>query len=155
MALIETSLSGQGGRLFVELRDKESLAYSVAAFRRPGLETGVFGVYLACDPKKLSTAKSAASRELARLRKEGLTERELDEAKRYYLGNLLIDLQTNGSQAIHMALDELYGLGYDHLKRHIQDIEGVGVEDIKRAAQHIIVPGKFALVTVGPPTGAK
>jgi zinc protease len=150
MALLETSLSGQGGRLFFELRDKRSLAYSVTAFRRPGLETGTFGVYMACDPSKLATAKEGIFSQLEKVRKEGLSEKELEAAKRYLLGNLKIGLQTNGSQAMRMALDELYGLGYGYLKQYIRDIEAVTLNDIKRAAKEIILPEKFVLVTIGP-----
>ena len=155
MALIETSLSGQGGRLFFQLRDRQSLAYSVTAFRRPGLETGVFGVYLACDPPKLSTAKSAVLRELDKIRSEGLTQKELEGAKSYLLGNLQIGIQTNSSQAMHMALDELYGLGYDHIKHYVRDIKAVTLEDIRRVARDVIVPGKFVIVTVGPASISK
>jgi len=150
MALIDTALSGQGGRLFVELRDKQSLAYSVTAFRRPGLETGLFGIHLACDPKKLVVARKAVFRELDRIKDEGLTEQELEDAKRYMLGNKAIGLQTNGSQAMNMVLDELYGLGYDYLEQFIRDVKQVSTEDIKRVAQKIIVPKGFTLVTVGP-----
>ena len=57
MALVDTALSGMGGRLFSKLRDEQSLAYSITAFRTPGLETGAFGVYLACDPEKLRRHK--------------------------------------------------------------------------------------------------
>lgn len=150
MALLETALSGQGGRLFFELRDKRSLAYSVTAFRRPGLETGAFGVYMACDPSKLAAAKKGIFMELDKVRREGLSEKELEAAKRYLLGNLKIGLQTNDRQAMRMALDELYGLGYDYLKQHIRDIETVTTNDIKRAAKKIILPKKFVLVTIGP-----
>ncbi len=150
MALVKTALAGQGGRLFSRLRDKESLAYAITAFRRPGLDTGAFGVYLACDPAKLPVAKKAVFRELDKVRKEGLTEDELEGAKRYLLGNLRIGLQTNGSQALQMALDELYGMGYDDVRRFMQKIEGVTLKDIKEAARKIIVPDRFVLVTVGP-----
>jgi zinc protease len=150
MALLETALSGQGGRLFFELRDKRSLAYSIAAFRRPGLETGTFGVYMACDPSKLSDAKEGIFSELEKVRKEGLSEKELEGAKKYLLGNLKIGLQTNESQAMRMALDELYGLGYGYLNQYIRDIEAVTLNDIKRAANKIIVPNKFVFVTIGP-----
>ncbi len=150
MALIETALSGQGGRLFLQVRDKLSLAYSVTAFRRPGLETGVFAVYLACDPQKLLIAKDVVFKELDNMRIEGLAEEELEAAKRCLLGNLRIGLQTNGSQAMHMALDELYGLGHDNIQQFIRNIEAVTPEDIKRAARDTIVPGKFTFVTIGP-----
>jgi zinc protease len=150
MALLETALSGQGGRLFFELRDKRSLAYSVTAFRTPGLETGTFGVYMACDPFKLTAAKNGVFEELEKVRKKGLSEKELEAAKRYLLGNLKIGLQTNGSQAMRIALDELYGLGYDYLKKYIRDIEAVTLNDIKRAAKEIILPERFVFVTIGP-----
>ena len=150
MALIKTALAGQGGRLFTELRDKQSLAYAITAFRSPGLETGVFGAYLACDPGKRPIATEAIFKELDKIREKGLTEKELEGAKSYLLGNLLIGLQTNGSQAMQMALDELYGLGYNNLPKFIRDIKAVTLDDIRGAAQEIIVPGKYVLVTVGP-----
>jgi len=150
MALVDTALSGMGGRLFQRLRDKQSLAYSVTAFRSPGLETGAFGVYLACDPGKLPLAQKAVFHELSILREEGLTDKELAAAKRYLLGNLKIGMQTNGSQAMQMALDELYGMGYDHMPQYIQKIESVTREDINRAVKGIILPERYILVTVGP-----
>ena len=150
MALIKTALAGQGGRLFSQLRDKQSLAYAITAFRSPGLETGVFGAYLACDPDKRVIATEAIFKELDKIREKGLTGKELEGAKSYLLGNLLIGLQTNGSQAMQMALDELYGLGYNNLPKFIRDIKGVTLDDTKDAAQKIIVPGKYVLVTVGP-----
>jgi zinc protease len=150
MSLIDTALSGMGGRLFYELRDKMSLAYTVTAFRQPGLETGAFGVYIACDPRKASRARKAIFRELEKIRQEGLTPEELREAKSYLLGNLLMGLQTSGEKAMHMALDELYGLGYDHIHRYMDAIEGVTPEQIQQAAKTFILPGRYVLVTVGP-----
>jgi zinc protease len=139
-----------GGRLFTKLRDKRSLAYSVTAFRSPGLDTGAFGVYLACDPEKLPEARKAIFGELTLLREKGLTDKELAAAKRYLLGNLKIGMQTNGSQAMQMALDELYGLGYDHMPKYIQKIESVTQKDVNRAVKEIILPEQYILVTVGP-----
>ena len=136
--------------MFRELRDKQSLAYVIVAFRSPGLETGAFGAYLACDPKKRVIATEAIFKELDEVRKKGLSKKELEGAKSYLLGNLQIGLQTNGSQAMQMALDELYGLGYNNLPEFIREIEAVTLDDIKSAAQKIIVPGKYVLVTVGP-----
>jgi zinc protease len=150
MALVDTALSGMGGRLFFELRDKMSLAYSVTAFRQPGLETGAFGVYIACDPSKTSLAREAIFRELEKIRQQGLSPEELRDAKNYLLGNLLMGLETSGEKAMHMALDELYGLGYDHIHRYMAEIEGVTAEEIQRAAERFILLDRYVLVTVGP-----
>ncbi len=150
MALIKTVLSGQSGRLFYQLRDKQSLAYAVAAFRRPGLGTGAFGVYLACDPAKFDEAEDGIRNQLARLRQKGVTEKELKQAKAYLLGNMAIDYQTNGNQAMQMALDELYGLGYTHREQYMDEIKGVTREEIQAAVERIILPEKYVMVTVGP-----
>jgi len=153
MALVETALSGQGGRLFTELRDKQSLAYAITAFRGPGLETGAFGAYMACDPAKVDAATEGIFAQLNRIREEGLTEKELEAARSYLLGSLQIGLQTNGSQAMQMTLDELYGLGYNHLPAYIREIEAVTPEAVKHAAREIILPGRYVLVSVGPADG--
>ena len=150
MTLVDTALSGQGGRLFTELRDKQSLAYSLSSLRSPGLETGAFAVYLACEPEKLKTAKEALFRELDKIKEGGLSDQELDDAKRYVSGNDAIAYETNGSQATRMALDELYGLGYDHYVRFNKEIKEVTTEDIKETLGRILIPDGYVLVTVGP-----
>jgi len=150
MTIIDAALSGQSGRLFTELRDKKSLAYTVSSFIRPGLETGMFGVYLACEPEKLSTAREGIFRELEKVKEKGLSERELENAKKYVIGAEAIENQTNSSQALSMALNELYGLGYRHQQEFIREIKRVTLEDIKRVANKFFIPNSYAIATVGP-----
>ena len=50
--VLNTIMSGMGGRLFLELRDKKSLAYTVTSFYTPGLEPGFLGVYIGTAPQK-------------------------------------------------------------------------------------------------------
>src|SRR3989337_2702503 len=52
LTVLSEILSSQGGRLFVELRDKESLAYALSAFSREGIEPGTFAVYMGTAPEK-------------------------------------------------------------------------------------------------------
>jgi zinc protease len=150
MALVETALSGQGGRLFFHLRDKQSLAYAVSSFRQPGLETGAFAVYLACDPGKVPAARRAIMEELEHLVAEGLTEEELGDAKQYLRGTMRMGLQTNSSQAMRMALDELYGLGYDYFGRFTEKMDLVTLKEVQRAIREIVRPESAVVVTVGP-----
>ncbi len=150
MDIVETALSGQGGRLFYELRDKKALAYSVTAFRRPGLETGLFGIYMATAPNKLNVAIKGIFNELKRLKKEGLSIEEIKDAKEYMVGNFMMGLQTNGSQAMQMALNELYGLGYDYIYRFPDMVKGINADQIKRAISKIINLNKYVIVILGP-----
>ena len=87
---------------------------------------------------------------LERIKNEGLGQEEIEDAKRYLLGNMAIEYQKNGSQAMSMALDELYGLGYDHHQKFIREIETVARDDILRTAQRIIAPHGYVIAMVGP-----
>jgi predicted Zn-dependent peptidase len=57
-------LSGQGGRLFTEIREKRALAYRVSAFSVEGLDPGYFAVYLASSPENLDEAVKVVRHEL-------------------------------------------------------------------------------------------
>lgn len=64
LQVLEAVLSGQGGRLFIELRDKASLAYSVSPMKMEGLGAGYFATYIGCSPNKVDTAISMMQEEL-------------------------------------------------------------------------------------------
>ena len=110
---LEAILSRQGGRLFLELRDRQGLAYSVSAFASEGVDPGVFGIYFACAPDVVERAIAGVLAELARLRDVPVSADELGEARKYLLGSYEISLQTNSSQSDELAFNEVYGLGID------------------------------------------
>ena len=150
LMVLDAALSGQGGRLFSELRDKESLAYALDFMAHPNLDPGFIGVYMGTHPDKLETAIEAILRELKKVKEEGLTGEEVDRAKKYLIGNFEIGLQTNGAQANQMSLDELYGLGFDHYQRYPQEIEKVTKEDVNRVAKKYINLESYAVAIVRP-----
>ncbi|MEN9833811.1 MAG: hypothetical protein RL011_4, partial [Pseudomonadota bacterium] len=57
--VLTTVLGGHGGRLFRELRDKQSLAYSVSPLVSYGCDPGLVGAYIACAPEKRQRAMEA------------------------------------------------------------------------------------------------
>ena len=71
-------LGGQAGRLFMELRDKRSLAYSVAAFAAEGLAPGYFAFTIATAPDKFEDAKRGLFEEVKRVLDEPPDAAELD-----------------------------------------------------------------------------
>jgi zinc protease len=131
-------LSGQSGRLFIELRDKRSLAYTTSAFLIPGLDPGSFGAYIASEPRKLRSARQGLLRELKRVLDEPIEEAEIEKARRYLIGAHAVSLQNYATQATVLSLDELYGLGAAHFLDYENRIASVGAEDLKRVAKRII-----------------
>ncbi len=150
LEVLNAVLSGQGGRLFTNLRDVKSLAYGVTSFLRPGLDRGSFGVYIATSPEKLDEAVDGIKGELMSIAKDGVSEEELSRAKRYIIGTYEIGLQTNSDQAFDLAHNERYGLGYNFGRRYVEAIENVSVKDVLRVAQKYIQLDRYTLVTVGP-----
>jgi len=155
LTVLGAALSGQGGRLFHELRDKESLAYALDFMANPNLDPGFIGIYMGIHPNKLETAIEAGLRELKKVKEEGLSEEEVDRAKKYLIGNFEIGLQTNGAQANQMSLDELYGLGFDHYQKYPQEIQKVKKEDVNRAAKQYFNLESYAIAIIRPPLGKK
>ena len=131
-------LSGQGGRLFLELRDRQSLAYSVGAFSIEGLDPGAFGIYIGCAPDKREAAIAGIRKELERIIEDPITPVELERAKSYLIGSNAIALQRYRTQATLLALDEVYGMGATHHLRYPGAIESITADDVKRVAQRLI-----------------
>jgi zinc protease len=143
-------LSGQSGRLFLELRDRRSLAYSVSAMNVEGVAPGWFAVYIGTAPEKLDAARDGMLRELERLVQEPLPAAELESAKRHLVGTFGIDQQRCAVRAAHLSLDALYGLGPDESQRYAEKIEAVGVEDALRVVRRVIDLDAYTLAVIRP-----
>jgi zinc protease len=109
LQIIQAVLAGQGGRLFYELRDKNSLAYSVAPIKMETLEAGYFGGYIACSPDKVEKAIRMFKEEFAKLCEKEITTEELQRAQKYLIGQHDIGLQRKSAICNLIAFDHFYG----------------------------------------------
>jgi zinc protease len=150
LELISQLLAGQGGRLFLELRDRRGLAYAVNAVNIEGMAPGYFAVYIATAPEKLDEARTGLLEELDRLVQAPPANGEFERAKRYLVGANAIDRQRNTVHAAHAALDGLYGLGPDAMCAYPERIAAVGAEDLLRTARRIIQLDTYTLALVRP-----
>lgn len=143
-------LSAQGGRLFVNLRDKRSLAYALSAFSREGVGIGFFGVYIGTAPHKKEAALSGILDELKAITTEKITDEELIRAKNSLIGGYELGLQDIAAEASDMASNELLGLGYDYRKTWVSRIEAVTAEDVLKAGQKYMTLDAYTISSVGP-----
>jgi zinc protease len=138
LEIVAQILAGQGGRLFLELRDRQGLAYSVTATSAEGLAPGTFSVYIATSPEKLDQARRGLVSELEGLLESPPEEAELERARRFLIGNFAIDEQRNAVHAAHLSLDALYGLGPDCGRHYPERIASVSKDDVLRVARRVI-----------------
>jgi zinc protease len=149
LELIDEASSDLGSRFFVRIREEMGLAYYVGASQMQGLVSGLFAFYLGTDPGKLEPVRVALLDEIAKLAATGLTSDELARAKKKLIGQQRIANQSNDSFGYMSALDELYGLGFDHFKKLEAEIEMITPADIRRvAAKYFQQP--YVLATVRP-----
>lgn len=137
LQVMQAILAGQGGRLFLELRDKASLAYSVSPMRMEGLETGYFGAYIGCSPEKSGTAIRMMHEEFDKLKNTPVGEEELSRAKRYLIGKHDIELQKNSNITSAILFDHIYGIDFLETYRYAEMIRAVTAADIQTLAQRI------------------
>jgi zinc protease len=134
LELIDEASSDLGSRFFLRIREQLGLAYFVGSSNMLGLVPGPFVFYLGTDPAKLTAVQAELLDEIRQLAEDGLSPAELARAKEKLLGQLEIRNQSNDAFAFAAALDELYGLGFDHHRKVRAEVEAVTIDDIKRVA---------------------
>lgn len=151
--LINEASSDLGSRFFIRIREQMGLAYSVGAYHVPGLVRAPFVFYLGTDPMKLAAVQAELMQEIRQLATEGLSAAELARAKEKLLGQIEIQNQSNDAFAFASAVDELYGLGYDHYKIVRREVEAVTLEDTRRVANEYFLKQPPITAIVRPPAG--
>ncbi|MCB0411884.1 MAG: insulinase family protein [Bdellovibrionales bacterium] len=149
LQVLTSILAGQGGRLFLELRDKASLAYSVAPLRMEGIDAGYFGAYIGCSPEKGEKALSMMKQEFQKLAETPVPHAELKRAQRYIVGRHDIELQRNSAVSSSILFDTIYGLPADETFHFAEKIEAVTAEDIRALASDLF--SQYEVISaVGP-----
>lgn len=150
LSVLNQILSGQGGRLFLNLRDKMSLAYAVSSTMQSSIHSGHFAVYIGTEPSKADTALAGIKKELGQLLKELVSKEELERAQQYIVGTYELDQQKNSALASNYVFNELYGLGIAELEHYPQKILKITREDILKVAQKYIKLDAYVLSVVKP-----
>jgi zinc protease len=148
LQIMQSILAGQGGRLFMELRDKASLAYSVSPMRMEGIDTGYFGAYIGCSPNKGEKAIEMLKIEFDKLVNVPVGDAELDRAKRYLIGRHDIDLQRNSAISSSILFNEIYGIKSDEVFRYGEFLKSISAADVQSIAKQIF-SGHAVMCAVG------
>jgi zinc protease len=141
-ALIATVASGQGGRFFDELRDRQSLAYVVQAAVSEKRLAGMFLSYIATSPEKEDIARNGLLTEFEKLRDNLVTEEELTRAKEYVVGSHAISQESGGALLAEMLDAWMFGGGLGELLEHDARVRAVTADQMRDIAQKYFDPKK-------------
>ena len=140
---------GMSSRLFQEIRERRGLAYSVYAFTAQYTDTGLFGIYAGCQPRRADDVLGLCRHELQRIVRDGITPEELARGKGQLAGSLVLGLEDTGSRMSRLGKGELvYGelLSVDEI---LHAVHAVTLDDVGRVAAEVL-SGPVGLAVIGP-----
>ncbi|MAG34931.1 MAG: peptidase M16 [Dehalococcoidia bacterium] len=141
---------GMSSRLFLEVRERQGLAYDVHSSISQFHDTGAVVVGAGVDPERTEAAITAILREVDRLRQEAVPESELRKIKEFVKGRLWLGLEDSRSVAGWYAAQELLRGEILTADDVVDRVEAVTSADILRVAQRVYGPNWLNLSVVGP-----
>ena len=150
-SILNTILGGNmSSRLFQEVREKRGLAYSVYSFVSSHVDSGMFGVYLAVEPKRALETTEVVLNEMQRLKKELVDAAELNGAIEYTKGSLLLATESSDNQMVRAAQNEIHFGAEIPLRKIIEKIDAVSAEEIRSLANDLLNRDQTVLTLLGP-----
>jgi predicted Zn-dependent peptidase len=145
---------GMSSRLFLNLRERQSLAYEVNSSISQFRDCGSLVVSCGVEPKKTREAVRAVVSELKGMH-QPLPPQEMSKAKEYTKGRLLLRMEDNRAVAVWLGAQELLLGKVATVDEVIGHIDGVTAEDVAGVAQRLLTQDRLKLAVVGPHRGDK
>lgn len=127
--------SGLSSRLFLELREKQGLAYTVRTIYEPKTKCASFSIYIGTEPKNIKTAIDGFKAEIDKIKTIPVGDEELQNAKNNVIGKRGFYFETNALISSVTGMYEVQGLGCNYEEKFIQAVNDVTSEDILECAK--------------------
>jgi predicted Zn-dependent peptidase len=151
LSMMDTIMgSGMSSRLFQEIREERGLAYTVDSYTNQLSDTGAWVIYSGVDPDNIDDTIRAIVEELKKLRDEKVPEAELEKAKKYNKGRMLLSLEDTRSVASWAGGQELLLDRILTVEEVVHYIDAVTVDQIHELALEMFKPENLRLSVVGP-----
>ncbi len=148
-ATIRIATSILSTRLYLNLREKQGLAYSVGAGTRFENEFGIGYSVIGTQSENYQKAVDGILLEIDKLKLDGPTEDELNVAKNSVWGRLMSAKLSSINQAYYLGLDDFFGrsVGYD--QTYLDKLAEITIEDIRRVAASYFKTDGYVIATAG------
>ncbi len=137
-------------RITSKVRSDEGLAYNTGSrFETGHLFPGTFAGYVQTKSATVPYAISLIMNEFNRIRKEPVTDAEMETAKNYFLDSFPDRFSSAIASMRSFANLEYDGFPMDYFDTYRQKIEAVTKKDVQRVAKKYIQPNQMAIFIVG------
>jgi len=144
--------SGMSSRLFIEVRERRGLCYSVHTNVEHYTDTGYIATYVGVDPKKADEAVKVILNEHYKIfdKQFPISKEELKKAKEYVKGHLALALENTSAVNSFFGEQELL-LGKVMTPEEVNEgVDKVTRDDVIRVAREIFVKDRLNLSIIGP-----
>ncbi len=155
-AFVLNHILGGGGfesRLMQEVREKRGLTYGVYSYLAPKDLASVYLGSVSSSNDRIAEAVEVIRDEWARAASEGVTQKELDDAKTYLTGAYPLRFDGNGRIAGIMVGMQMQGLPIDYIATRNDKVNAVKLDEINRVASELLDPEGLHFTIVGKPEG--
>ena len=132
---LQQILSGMGGRLFLNLRSKKALAYTVHASANSSLHAGAFVTYIAGEASKEREAVEGMWQELQNLKEHPVTDEEMRNARNALIGGYMLTTQTAGARVMDYVTSHILGRSLPYAPVYRDLVQRVTAAELLEVAQ--------------------
>lgn len=149
--LLATILGGtMSSRLFIQVRERRGLCYSVNASHQALEDTGLFAVMAGLEKARFGEAVRTIREELKKTTVANVTAEELRRAKDHLRGKLTLAFEDSSFQADWYGRQWLFQGKLETPDQRLRKIERVRAADIRRVARTLFRPEHMATAVIGP-----
>ena len=141
---------GMSSRLFQALREQEGLVYNVQSFIDLYSDCGVSGFYFVCDKKNLKNVAKQLLIIFKDIHKNGFKKEEIELAKTYLSGNLLLSLENSSTRMLRLGRELSYLQRVSTIDTIIRQIRNINEEHINELISDYLDLEKYTIAAIGP-----
>ncbi|WP_227766578.1 M16 family metallopeptidase [Zhaonella formicivorans] len=141
---------GLSSRLFQEIREERGLAYSIYSYHTAYFDSGLFTIYAGTSPNKVREVIELTLKEIAKLKKNGITAEELHRTKEQIKGNLLLSMESVSNRMSRLGRTELCYGRIISAEEIVQKTGEVTAELVYDLCNMLFKAEKFSLTAIGP-----
>jgi predicted Zn-dependent peptidase len=141
---------GSSSRLFQALREKNGITYQINTFLNSFYDVSTFGVYFSTNPKNYNKALNLVNIELQKFYDKPFTKKELQRAKAYVKGNILLGLENTSNRMMRMAQSFIYFNKVRTIEETISDIDNLDMNFLVELTHELFEPGTLIKTTISP-----
>lgn len=147
--LLNNILGGpaMNSRLSLNIREKYGLTYSISSFYAPYLDSGIWGIYYACENGNLNRVRKLVYREMKSLTDNQLGTVRLSQAKKQLAGQITLGYENLLTQMLGMAKDLLDFGDILSFSDYLEEIESVTAGQVMEAANEVFAKDAISRLT--------